>query len=175
MVKKSKAFLEKEKVVSEIQKYLENAKSVVFVDYKGINVAEVSTLRTKFRKAGVVYKVYKNNLVRIALNNLGITALDKKLTGTLAVAFSNHDEIAAAKIIVDSKFENKMAFQFGLMGTSILDAKGCEELAKMPNKETLIAQLLCILQSGARNLASVINAVPRNLAIVLNERAKQLS
>ena len=172
--KVSKAFLEKQKVVAEIETNLRNAKSVIFMDYRGINVAEVTSLRAKFRPKGVNYKVYKNNLMRIALNNVGITGLDDKLVGTLAVAFSNNDEIAAAKIVTDEKFKDKMAFKFGLLGTTILDAAGVEQLAKMPSKETLVAQLLGLLTSGARNLATVINAVPRNLAVVVNARAKQL-
>jgi len=173
--KVSKARLEKEKTVAEIQGFIKNAKSIIFMDYRGITVSEVTELRSKFRKSDVVYRVYKNNLMRIALNKMGITALDDKLTGTLAVAFSNKDEVAGAKIIVDAKFEKKMAFQFGLLGTSVLDAAGVEQLAKMPSKETLIVQLLGLLTSGARSLATVINAVPTGLAVALKARAAQLN
>jgi large subunit ribosomal protein L10 len=173
--KKSKARLEKEGIVSEIEKLLRESKSVVFMDYRGITVAEVSALRNKFRKTGVVYKVYKNTLMRKALNNLGINSLDSHLTGTLAVAFSTKDEVAAAKTVLAEKYDKKMAFKFGLLGSMVLDAAGVEQLAKMPSKETIIAQLLGLLQSGARNLATVINAVPRNLAVVLDARAKQLA
>jgi len=172
--KVSNAFKEKQKIVAEIEKLARDAKSIIFMDYRGITVAEVTKLRAKLRKGGVTYKIYKNNLVRIALNNIGITALDDQLTGTLAVAFSNKDEIAAAKIISDEKFKDKMAFRFGLLGTSVLDEAGVKQLATMPSKETLIAQLLGLLSGAARNLATVINAVPRNLAVVVSERAKQL-
>ena len=171
----SKAFLEKKKIVAEIEGHLKGAKSVVFMDYRGINVDEVTKLRVKLKKSGVVYKVYKNNLMKIALNNIGVKALDDKLVGTLAVAFSNNDEVAAAKIILEQKFEKKMAFKFGLLGKSVLDADGIVELSKMPSKETLVAQLLSLLQGPARNLATVINAVPRNLAVVVSERAKKLA
>jgi len=173
--KKSKARLEKEKTISEIETNLKTAKSVVFVDYRGITLSEVTKLRSKLRKAGVVYKVYKNNLMRIALNNLGITGLDEKLAGTLAVAFGMQDEVAGAKIILDEKFKDKMALQFGLLGNDILDEAGVKALATMPSKEVLVAQLLGLLQSGARNIATVVNAVPRNLAVVIDQRSKQLS
>jgi len=173
--KVSKAFKEKQKIVAEIEKLARDAKSVVFVDYRGLTVAEATKLRAKMRKGGVTYKVYKNNLMRIALNNLGVKELDNQLTGTLAVAFSNKDEIAAAKIIQAGAFKDKMAFRFGLLGTSVLDAVGVERLATMPSKETLVAQLLGLLTSGARNLATVIGAVPRNLAVVINERTKQIN
>jgi large subunit ribosomal protein L10 len=171
----SKAFLEKQKIVEEITANIKAAKSIIFMDYRGINVDEVTKLRVKLRKAGVVYKVYKNNLMKIALNNAGIKELDDKLAGTLAVAFSNNDEVSAAKIILDQKYEKKMAFKFGLLGKTVLDAEGIVALSKMPSKETLVAQLLALLQSPARNLATVINAVPRNLAVVVSERAKQLA
>jgi len=160
-------FLEKQKVVAEIQAKIEGAKSVIFMDYKGITVAEDSKLRNKFRESGVTYKVYKNTLVKIALNNLGITAFDDQLTGTLSMAFSNQEEVSAAKIVLEQKFKDKMAFRFGLVGTSPLDAAGVKALATMPSREQLIAQLMGLLQSGARGIASVVQAVPRNLAMVV--------
>lgn len=173
-VKESPSLAKKRELVSEIESNFKNAKSAIFVDYRGLTVAEASELRDKFRDAGVVYKVYKNTLVNIALKNCGIDVSDK-LTGTLAVAFSNNDEITAAKLITAAKFKNKMEFKFGVVGESILDASGVKELATMPSKEQLIASLLGLIQSGARNLATVINAVPRNLAIVINEGSKKQS
>ena len=169
--KQSPAFVEKQKLVTEIETRLKEAKSVIFLDYKGITVAEVTKLRNKFREGGVKYGVYKNTLVKRALNNLGITGLDAKLTGTLSVAFSNKDEISAAKIVQAEKFKDKMNMKFGLIGTEILDEAGVKSLATMPSKEQLVAQLLGLLQSGARGIASVVNAVPRNLAMVINTRA----
>ena len=166
--KVSAAFQKKQAQVVEIQKQLEDAKSVVFLDYRGINVAEDTALRNKFRDVGVVYKVYKNNLVRIALNNMGIKELDDQLVGTLSVAFSNNDEISAAKTILGEKFQDKMAFKFGLCGSDVLDEAGVKALATMPTKEQLIAQLMGLLTSGARGLATVVNAVPRNMAVVIN-------
>ena len=158
--------------VQEIEGKLKNAKSVVFLNYQGLNTQEDADLRRKFRKADVQYHVYKNNLVRIALNNLGITELDDKLNGTLSMAFSNADEVSAAKIIKEEKFKDKMAFQFGLIGNQVLSKDEVVRLASMPNKETLIAQLMGLINSGARGIATVINAVPRNLAMVINAANK---
>ena len=165
-------FQSKIAVVKEIESKLKNAKSVVFVNYQGLNTQEDADLRRKFRDANVQYHVYKNNLVRIALNNLGITELDDKLNGTLSMAFSNADEVSAAKIIKDAKFKDKMAFQFGLIGNQVLSKDEVVRLATMPNKETLIAQLMGLINSGARGIATVINAVPRNLAMVINAANK---
>ena len=167
--KESKNFLDKKKIVAEIEDRIRSAKSVIFMDYRGINVAEDTALRNKFRSANVTYKIYKNNLVRIALNNMGIKGLDEQLTGTLSIAFSNSDEISAAKIVMAEKFKDKMTFKFGILGDQLLDEAGVRVLATMPSKEQLIAQLMGLLQSGARGLATVINAVPRNLAMVINQ------
>lgn len=169
----SKNFLAKKKIVAEIEDRVKNAKSVIFMDYRGITVAEDTQLRNKFRKEGVTYKVYKNNLVKIALKNLGVCDCKyvDDMTGTLSMAFSNNDEISAAKIVQGEKFKDKMAFKFGLLGIEPIDAAQVTALATMPSKEQLIAQLLGLLQSGARGIASVVSAVPRNLAMVVNTRA----
>jgi len=166
--KESANFLEKKKLVSEIQNKIKDAKSVIFMDYRGITVAEDTALRVKFREGGVSYKIYKNNLVRIALNNLGISELDDQLVGTLSVAFSNNDELTAAKIIQAEKFQNKMAFKFGILGTSVIDEAGVKALATMPSKEQIIGQIAMLLQSGARNIAQVLQGVPRNVAVAIN-------
>lgn len=158
--------------VKEIEDKLKNAKSVIFMNFHGLNTMEDANLRRKFREANVAYHVYKNNLVRIALNNLGITGLDEQLTGQLSMAFSNADEVAAAKIVKDEKFQDKMEFQFGLLGDKILSAAEVSQLASLPSRETLIAQLMGLINSGARNIATVINAVPRNLAMVINAAHK---
>lgn len=165
-------FQSKIATVQEIEGKLKNAKSVVFLNYQGLNTEEDAALRRKFRDADVHYHVYKNNLVRIALNNLGINGLDDKLNGTLSMAFSNADEVSAAKIIKDEKFKDKMQFQFGLIGDQVLSQEEVVRLASMPNKETLIAQLMGLINSGARGIATVINAVPRNLAMVINAANK---
>jgi len=173
--KESKNFLEKKETVKEIQANFEASKSAVFVDYRGLTVSEASELRVKARAAGIKYKVYKNNLVRIALNNIGVKELDEQLTGTLAVAFSSADEVAGVKLIAGQNFKDKMAFKFGLLGTSVLSGADVERLRDLPSKETLIAQLCGLLQGGARGIASVIQAVPRNLAVVVDARRKQIS
>jgi len=172
--KESKNFQSKKETVKEIQANLETAKSAVFMDYRGLTVAEASELRSKARAAGIKYKVYKNNLVRIALNNMGVRELDEQLTGTLSVAFSTSDEVAAVKLVADQKFEGKMSFKFGLLGTSVLSGTDVERLRDLPSKETLIAQLMGLIQGGARSLASIIQAVPRSVATVVDARCKQL-
>lgn len=91
----------KKQVVEEIKEKIQNSKSVVFVDYKTLTVAEVSALRNKFREANVEYKVYKNTLLRKAFNDLGVTAFDEDLNGPTATAFCP-DETTAAKIFAEA-------------------------------------------------------------------------
>jgi large subunit ribosomal protein L10 len=164
-------FVKKGKKVGEIETLAKFARSMVFINYKGLNTAEDMVLRAKFRAADVVYKVYKNSLVKIALRNLGIADLADKLTGTLSVAFSNADEIAGAKIVKEQKFKGKMSFEFGIVGKKVLDKAEVTRLASLPGKEMLIAQIMGLINSGARGIAAAVNAVPRNLAAVVNAHA----
>ena len=87
-------------IVAHLKEKLDSAKAIVLVDYKGINVEQVNTLRNEFRKTQVDYLVQKNTLIKIALNELGITELDSYLTGPTAVAICHNDEVAPARILV---------------------------------------------------------------------------
>ena len=95
-------FENKKVVVSEIEGYAKDAKSIVLVDYRGLTVAQVNELRNNARAAGVVYKVYKNRLMKIAFDKLGITFPASDFEGTTAVLFCNTDEVAPAKIALDA-------------------------------------------------------------------------
>ena len=100
----------KKQVVEDIKAKINESKSVVLVDYKGLTVAEDTTLRNEFRKANVQYKVLKNTLVRKAFNDLGINSFDADLNGTTAVAFGA-DETSASKVVIDNakKFSDKLS------------------------------------------------------------------
>lgn len=147
-------------LVSEIKDKLSKAKTVVFVDYKGTNVTSDTKMRSEFRKNGDDYKVYKNRLVLRALNELGMEGFDKYLEGTTAFAFGYSDEVAAAKVITTSKKENKnLNIKCGILNGKFMDSAEVEKLGNLPNKETLIAQLLCVLNGPARQLACTIKAI----------------
>jgi len=158
----------KAEVVSEISKKLKDAKSVVFVDYRGITSKDDTKMRADLRNAGCEYHVYKNNVMARALTENGISALDGKLEGTLAVAFSFNSEIDAAKIIKPIADEKKLAFKFGLVGNSFIDESSVKALASLASREVLIAQLLGLLNAPATNLACVLSAPVRGLAVALN-------
>lgn len=152
----------KKEIVKEIVEQFKNAKSVVFVDYRGINVEQDTQLRRNFRKEGVVYKVYKNRLLVRALNELGITGYDPaQFEGVTSVAFSA-DEVAPAKILANAMNDYQvMNFKFGLLDGQVITKDAVVALSKMPTKATLIAMLLGMLQAPVAGLARALNEVAK--------------
>ena len=150
----------KKLLVEEIKDKIQRAKSLTFVDYRGLTVEEDTKMRSAFRAAGADYKVYKNRLLLRALEECGITGLDSVLEGTSAVAFGYDDEIAPNKIIVDTIANTqKMQIKGGVVDGKVVDVAMVETLAKIPSKEVLLAKLLFLLQSPVRGLAVALNAI----------------
>ena len=146
--------------VAEIKEKLEKASSFVLVDYKGLTVAEDTAMRSEFRQSGVSYHVYKNRLMKIALNELGYSDFDEALNGPTAIALGSTDLAAPARIAIDkAKAYKKMTIKCGFVDGKFLDAKGCETLAKLPSKEGLISQVLGLLQAPVAGFARVIAAI----------------
>lgn len=158
----------KKQQVLEMQSKIENAKSVVIVDYRGLNVADASAMREKMREAGCEYHVYKNRIFKLALNNCGINDFDDKLEGTLAVAFSFNSEIDAAKILKEFAGKTSLQIKFGLLGKNYVDEAGIKELANLPSKDVLVAKLLGMLNAPMTQLCSVLNGPVRGLTVALN-------
>lgn len=150
----------KKELVEQIKGELKEAKSIVFVDYRGITVAEDTAMRKEFRENGVTYKVFKNRLLTRALDSLGITGYDPKMfEGTTAVAFGS-DEVAPAKIFCKhQKGLNKMAVKFGIIDGQIMNQDQVEALAKIPSKDVLVAMLLGTLNAPVAALARALNAI----------------
>ncbi len=159
----------KKLIVEEIKNKISKSKSVAFVDYRGLTVEEDTAMRRVFKANGSEYKVYKNRLMLLALNELGIQGADDYLQGTSAVAFGYEDEVAPAKIICETAEKTKkLKVKFGLLNGNIVESKDIEELAKLPSKEVLIAKLLGTLNGPISALARVLNAPTQGLAIALN-------
>ena len=163
----------KKQVVEEIKEKIQNSKSVVFVDYKGLTVAEVSDLRNKFRAAGVEYKVYKNTLLRKAFNELGVTAFDADLNGPTAITFGQ-DETSAAKVMVAAAkdYEEKIVLKSAFVDNAYVDKAGVKSLATMPSKEELIAKMLGSMQAPIANFAGVLSNLMSGIVRVLDGIAK---
>ena len=151
--------------VAEIKEKLQNASSFVLVDYKGLTVAEDTTLRSEYRKSGVTYHVYKNRLMKIALNELGYTQFDDALNGPTAIALGSDDIAAPAKIAMDkAKAFKKMTIKCGFVDGKYFDEEGCKVLATLPSREGLISQILGLLQSPMAGLARAISAIAEKQA-----------
>lgn len=150
----------KKELVESIKAELKDAKSIIFVDYRGITVAEDTAMRKEFRENGVSYKVFKNRLLIRALDGLGITDYDPKMfEGTTAVAYAS-DEVAAARVFCKHADElKKMAVKFGIVNGQIMNQAEVEKLAKTPSKEVLIAMLLGTLNAPIAAMARALNAI----------------
>ena len=170
----------KRELAAAISDRFERAVSMVLVDFRGINVELITELRARFRKAGVDYRVVKNNLVRKALvgKDLGDNAqLDESLRGPTAIAWSYEDPSAAAKIIKAFRKEGdeqeKLVVKLGILEGEILEASRVEgELATMPGKDEIRAQLLAQLMAPAQTLVRQLLAPGQNMVHVLDARRR---
>ncbi len=123
----------KEAEVAEIQEKIEKSQSVMFLDYRGLNVAEVTELRNKMRAAGVEYKVIKTTMIRRAAEKAGIEGLDDVLEGPTAVAFGYADPVAPAKILVDFIEDTKKTnLKGGVLAGKAMSEAEIKNLASLP-------------------------------------------
>lgn len=156
----SKAVEAKQTVVEEIVGKFQNAASVVVVDYRGLTVGQVTELRKQLREAGVELKVYKNTLVRRATEQVGHAELNEVLTGPNAIAFSNEDVVAPARIINNFAKENEaLEIKAGLIEGNFATLEEVKALAELPSREGLLSMLLSVLQAPMRNFALATKAV----------------
>ncbi|HHX48814.1 MAG TPA: 50S ribosomal protein L10 [Clostridiales bacterium] len=152
---------QKKEVVAEIKNKLKDAQAFVLVDYKGISVAQDTEMRAAFRENNVEYKVYKNRLLKIALNDLGYTDFDSALVGSTAIALTKTDEInAPAKIIKEkSTAWKKLEMKCGMVEGKYFNTAECMALAAMPSRQGLITQIASLLIAPISGLARALNAV----------------
>lgn len=150
----------KKVVVEEIKNNIQNAKSIVLINYRGISVAEDTALRKEFRTNNVIYKVYKNRLFKKACDELGITGFDSYLEDTTAFAFGMEDETTAPRIAKKQiKALNKMEIKAGFCDGEVIDASHVDVLASIPSKEQLVANLLAMLNAPVSALARALQAI----------------
>ncbi|WP_227938926.1 50S ribosomal protein L10 [Alkalihalobacillus deserti] len=151
---------QKKQVVSDIAAKLRDSKATIVVDYRGLNVAEVTELRKQLREAGVEFKVYKNSLARRATAEAELTDLDVQLVGPTAIAFSNDDVIAPAKVINEfSKKHDALEIKAGVIEGRVASVEEVKALAELPSREGLLSMLANVLQAPVRGLALVTKAV----------------
>ena len=156
----AKVLQEKQQVVAELTEKLKNAATGIFVDYRGLSVSEDTELRSKLRAANVEYKVIKNTLCRFAIKEVGLDEIDPILNGPTALAISEEDPVAPAKILADFAKENeKLEIKAGFMDGAVMSLDEIKKLAATPSRETLLATILSSLNAPASNLARLLQAI----------------
>lgn len=150
----------KQPIVQEISENIKDAQSVVVVDYRGLTVAEDTQLRKQLREAGVAYKVYKNTLVRRAVEGTEFESLKDVLEGPSAFAISTTDATAPARILAKfAKTAPALEIKAGVVEGNFYDENGMKAIATIPSREELLSRLLGSLQSPVANLARVLNQI----------------
>lgn len=150
----------KQPIVDEISELLKDAAAMVLVDYRGLTVEEDTNLRKALREGGVVYKVYKNTLIKRAIEGTEFEAVSPLLDGPTAVAVSKEDATAPARIL--NGFMKKLPeleFKGGVVGGEFYDDKMIKVIATIPSREELLGKLLGSIQSPISNFARVIKQI----------------
>ena len=150
----------KAQLVDTISDQLKNSVSTIIVDYHGLSVAEMTELRKQFREAGLEFKVYKNTMTRRAAEKAELSEINDYLTGPNAMAFSNEDVIAPAKILYNfAKEHNALEIKAGVLDGQLTSAEDVNAIAALPSRDGLLAMLLSVLQAPVRNFAYAVKAV----------------
>lgn len=165
-------------IVKNLKSRLDGAKAIVLVDYKGINIEQVNALRARFRESEVDYFVQKNTLIKLALNELGINALDKELVGPTAVAVCKLDEVSPARTL--TKFLKEVmedgsfpSFKVGYVAGHVFSANELKALALLPSRDELLSKVLCGMQAPISNILGVTQGIIRKFVYAVDAIVKK--
>ena len=156
----AKVLEQKKAIVAELADRLKNSVTGVLVNYKGINVADDTALRKELREAGVKYSVVKNTLLSRACEQAELTGLQTTLAGTTAIATSDEDYAAAARILANyAKKSKTFEIKGGYLDGEVVDLATIDSLAKLPTREILLANVLGAFQAPIASFARAIQAI----------------
>lgn len=162
---------QKQENLDALAEQFKNANAAMLVSFKKMTVAKDQELRRQLREAGVTYSVVKNTLARKAAAGTPLEPLADEFKGVTGVALSTTDPVSLSKAI--SKFTKANAeifsFKVGLVEGRVLELKQVEAIANLPSREELISKMLFLINAQAQRLVTVIQAVPRNLAVVMDQ------
>lgn len=161
----------KQKDLTALTESLANSKSAMVVSFTGLTVSKDQEFRKSLREAGASYQVVKNTLARIAVKGTQFEETSEHFKGVTAIAWTENDPVVLSKAI--SKFMKDNAdiytFKTGVVDGKLVDFKQLNTIASLPSKEDLMSKLLFVLNAQAQRIVTVINAVPRDLAIVIKQ------
>lgn len=160
MAEMKKAYIEKQAIIDEIKDKFERAESAVVIDYMGITVAQADAMRKKLREANVDYTVYKNTLVKRAIDGTDYAPMAEVLEGPSALAFSYDDATAPARVLNDAIKEfKKMEFKGGFVEGEYYDKEAIAQIAAIPSREVLISKFMGSIQSPISSFARVVSQI----------------
>jgi large subunit ribosomal protein L10 len=161
----------KQRDLHALAEELNNSKSAMIVSFNKLTVIKDQEFRLQLREVGAKYQVVKNTIARLAVKGTPYEEASEHFTGVTAIAWTQNDPVVLSKTI--SKFikdnTDFYTFKAGVMDGKVYDAKQIEAIASLPSKEVLISKLLYVLNAQAQRIVTVINAVPRNLAVVIKQ------
>ncbi len=165
---------QKEQKVQMIKEKLGQAQGFILTDFKGVTVKDISALRRKLRAEKVEYRIFKNNLARIAVSESGYAAIEKHMKGTTAIAIAYGDPIAPLKVLHEFEKVKKIPLKAGVINGEIYDADQLTVMRNIPSMPQLRSMFLSVLQSPARGFVTVVSSGLRGIVQVLSQRAKKM-
>ena len=164
---------QKKNYISEMKKFFNDNDSILVTHYQGLTVKQLDELRKIMRKHGIIFKITKNRITKLALEKTKCKELSDLFSGPTAVALSN-DAIASAKILTNFSKDNKnLKILGGIMGNDILDVAEVKNFATLPSLEEARAKIVGILRSPAQKIASILLAPASKIAILALEKSKK--
>ena len=164
---------QKKSYISEMTTQFENSKAIMVTHYKGLTMPQLDELRKKMREHGIIFKITKNRITKLALEKTSRKDLSNLFTGPTAVAMSD-DAITSAKILTNFSKENqKLKILGGIMGKDLLDVAGVKNIATLPSIDEARAKIVGILRSPAQKIASILLAPGSKIAILALEKSKK--
>lgn len=165
---------DKKKDGEALHSELEKAKHVFLTGYEKLTVQQDFELRKAIRGAGGNYKVIKNNVAEKASEGTKASQLMKELAGMTSMAYTSADPVALAKALTTyAKNNPTFTFKSGMVEGRVIDVRSIEDLANMPSKEELIGKIMYLINAGAQRTAMLLNALSRNIAVVLDQAHKE--
>jgi large subunit ribosomal protein L10 len=166
---------QKQKDLEALIEQFKNANAAMLVGFQGMTVQKDQELRKQLREAGVSYEVVKNTLARKAAEGTVLEQAADQFKGVTAVALSQQDPVGLSKAIAKFTKANPEIFKFkvGIVEGKVVALRDVEAIASLPSKEELLGKVLFLLNAQAQRLATVLSAMPRNLAIVVKQVSDQ--